>query len=734
MNSCCFGRFHIFFAPAVLLGLLTACSLPLHAAEVRIVDTPVAVLRLDETSCDLIGIEWKDPALDIIQEPRLAENFRILLPRPDYEANYFYSRDQKVARIDASPTGVTCYYRSLKNRRENVPLEITYKVDAQDGQLHFSIDIQNPTDRKLAEVYYGILGGLQGVGDRLNTLTMVPGASENLMPRMFTDFRRSPRGGTRFGARYEVTGFTYPGAMPMGWMDAYNLKSGVGYYYGDQDADTRLSALYFEMRPYAKTGVRGDNWPAATELPPDQPIGITMGWLDFPYTSHGRFTAGPVALEVHHGDWHTASTIYRTWFNQHFNVRRPPTWLRKENAWQSIILSNPEDVIAHRFTDLPRLAADAKKYGITTFEILGWDIGGIDRDYPLYKPDPRLGTPEEFRQALAKIRAMGVHPLIFSNVQMVDTSLPIFHDQFAKDAVDGLWASDWAPEGWGEGTMSARLGLTHHNMTQVSPWHADFHHYLITSYLALVRDGADGFQLDKTHPAALDFNPSLPTSPDKSLAPGIYNIFQDLLKKAHTINPSFALAAESWADRSLPYVDVSYMRYPGLDMDSTALRYTFPEWTSTIFAEEPGDYNAMNDGMRYGLVWDLAPRHYNESVDEALTRPLARYVSELIRIRKKYQDLLFNGRFNDTIGAEFTGARDVRYSVFKSMRPGNQDLAAVLVNFGDHPEEGTITFPGHSGQTVDISAPFEKDRQATLPVRLTIPPSRCVVVVSRPPQ
>ncbi len=65
-------------------------------------------------------------------------------------------------------------------------------------------------------------------------------------------------------------------------------------------------------------------------------------------------------------------------------------------AWQPIIISNPEDVTVYRFKDLPRLAADAKKYGVTTFEIQGWDTGGIDRGYPQYRPNPGLGTPEEF--------------------------------------------------------------------------------------------------------------------------------------------------------------------------------------------------------------------------------------------------------------------------------------------------------------------------------------------------
>ncbi len=29
--------------------------------------------------------------------------------------------------------------------------------------------------------------------------------------------------------------------MPMGWMDVYNLKAGLGYYYANQDPETRLS-------------------------------------------------------------------------------------------------------------------------------------------------------------------------------------------------------------------------------------------------------------------------------------------------------------------------------------------------------------------------------------------------------------------------------------------------------------------------------------------------------------
>jgi len=130
------------------------------------------------------------------------------------------------------------------------------------------------------------------------------------------------------------------------------------------------------------------------------------------------------------------------------------------------------------------------------------------------------------------------------------------------------------------------------------------------------------------------------------------------------------------------------------------------------------------------MVWALAPRHYNDSVDEILTRPLARYVSELIRIRKQYEDLLFYGRFNDTLGATVQGDADIRYSVFRSSKANDASLACVVVNFGDASESAEVRFQGVSGDIV-TATPFNPERGAHLPVRLSIPPRQLAVIVKR---
>ena len=57
------------------------------------------------------------------------------------------------------------------------------------------------------------------------------------------------------------------------------------------------------MRPFAKGASVKDSWPSLAEVS-GQPLGLTMGWVNFPYLSKGTFTAGPVALQVHKGDEH----------------------------------------------------------------------------------------------------------------------------------------------------------------------------------------------------------------------------------------------------------------------------------------------------------------------------------------------------------------------------------------------------------------------------------------------
>src|ERR1051326_2731593 len=315
------------------------------AQETIEVSTDVCVLHLDKTNGNVVGLHWKNPDEEIIKETRLGENFRILLPLPNYEANYFISTHQK-ARFEKINNGIICHYDQLTNERQTVDVKVDYKIESRNGQLLFFITVSNTTDQPLAEVYYGIIGGQKGLRNRLDTRTLIPGGTTNNDAEMFTRFVGGGYGGGNLGITYSATGITYPSwSMSMSWMEVFNPKENIGMFYAQEDSVIRKAALYYELRPSEKGNVIGDNWPSENDVPQGTPIGLTMGWMNMPYIKKGVFSSAPVVLQLHVGDWHAGSQIYRRWFDKFYDVTRSPTWLRNEMAWQSIIMSNSEDVI-----------------------------------------------------------------------------------------------------------------------------------------------------------------------------------------------------------------------------------------------------------------------------------------------------------------------------------------------------------------------------------------------------
>ena len=178
------------------------------------ISTNSYIIGIDRVSGDLKELRWKENMeVQVIKESRLGENFRLLMPLADYEANYFYSNKQKASKIEKINNGVICYYNNLKNERQELNVRVVYKIIEINRELQFSIDIDNPTSQPLAEVYYGIIGGQQGLLNRADNKTLITGMGWNAAPDLFNRFQAGGFGGGNLGITYSAGGFIYPGLV-----------------------------------------------------------------------------------------------------------------------------------------------------------------------------------------------------------------------------------------------------------------------------------------------------------------------------------------------------------------------------------------------------------------------------------------------------------------------------------------------------------------------------------------
>jgi hypothetical protein len=258
--------------------------------------------------------------LDLLVEPRLADNWRFCLPipptliDPGTQANYFLGKDQTLSSVEQTSNSVTLRWAGpLKNADGTTfPLSAAMVVSLAGGGIEFRFDMTNNSPLKIMEVWYPLLGGIQGLANRRATLVHIPWRQGEKDGDIFWNTRLPYELGNPFPEYlYPVE----PGKMPESWMDVYNKAPGRGFYFGlhaGNGGGRRI--LRIEMQPGVGVSRQGDSWPRPDELTPDIPVGLTLGWVYFfdPKEAHAGndFHGGTAVLRAHDGDWHAAANFY----------------------------------------------------------------------------------------------------------------------------------------------------------------------------------------------------------------------------------------------------------------------------------------------------------------------------------------------------------------------------------------------------------------------------------------
>jgi hypothetical protein len=696
------------------------------------IENPYYLVAVDTENGTILGLRDKRGRIDLITEPRLADNFRLLIPLPDLEANYILGREQQLTSHEKGPDSLDLTWQGpLKNLQGNFDVSVSMKIRLTGPSIEFSISVTNRTHHQIAEVWYPILGGFTGIGDRQDSHEMIPYAGKSAETDLFHRFEgRSP--GEGLGITYVENFWAYPNPMPMPWISLYNNKLNRAMYFACYDTICRYKVVRVEMHPGIGSRRYGDNWPRPEELGREIPLGLKLHWAHFPYAKFGEtFTGPPVVVQFHEGDWHDSARIYRQWFKSQFTILGPSSnWMRQKLAFVDTMFLLPEGNVIVRFKDIPRWAKGAADYGVTSVLISGWNVGGHDGSYPYYDPDPRLGTWDELAEGIRECHKMGVKVFFFANIQPVRVDTDWFRSELKRYTSMDRWGVNYGVMGWGMGTLGARLGYTRPPLIGECSAIPDFRKIIVAKIQKLAEIGADGVHIDKLWPSpGLDFNPLSTLSPDQATSVGRLLALEEILRACRAINPEFALSTESAWDRTLTYSNVAWAWHDNSSDHVPVLKYTFPEWFPGLVVPQPFDFTPVNNAVRYGYQIFLGPGNYiaPDSMAFPPMRQLSDYVREILRMLESVKDSICLGEFLDTLSVQFEGPDEMRYSVFQNPKTGKR--ACVVVNMGEKSNRASVkAFEGSTNDKVIVHQPFNPPRAGNLPLELDIASERLVIV------
>lgn len=704
----------------IFLNLIFNCLLSnAQSGNMLVLENSQIRLKVDSHSGAITSFYILESKCEMIGEPGLISNYRISLPLDNYQANYIDGMEQKPASIIKEGNSIIVEFNGMSSEKGTFPVDLKYTITLYKDYVSFRARLTNNFPQPIAEFWFPRLGGWTQFGNNRDALLAIPNYDRN--SRHETSLFKNFPGSRGLGAEGAEWSQGYPG-MVMPWWDIYDKVSGKGLYLGYHDTIFRFSTWHTYLMP--NTSGDKDAW-----LTPRQasgaPVGLIFSHIRYPFIQSGEsMESGEFIIRIHDGDWHDGSQFYRAWFMAHFPFDKSGSWLRKESSWFTSIIYQPEDKIIADYKTYARWTEDARKFGINCFELIGWQNGGLERNYPNYTPEEKLGGKEGFKALLNSIDRHGGKCLVFTNYNILDQNTSWYKKDLFKYKQQDQFGQQNIWMGWGESTFLARSGMNvrYHVRSSITP---EIEKLLADQYIELLRDGTHGFQIDKLCVgAALDFNPLNTLKPDVALCEGLVQAIDRLFKQCRAINPEFQSASEFGYDRLIPYFDIGYRNSNGNEIST--LRYVFPEWTSCIHISAPRDFKGINRAVLTGAVLCIEPDTYQGSLDQPIYIDLANYIKEINRLRTDLADFIFNGDYFDNQGGEIqivssgnnATIHNLTFKIHGNRKTGKK--AMVIVNDATESIMYNWTFTNRVVPEVKLYTPFggEKTVMAGQPVEI----------------
>lgn len=669
---------------------------PLSGKTVVLENDDVRV-AFDAASGALVQFVSKRTGWNVQQSPELGESFRIFAPTSDRSYNPILGARNKLSSIAKSADGrsITMVWTSLGSEyRGNLDITLAGTVSLNGPDVAFDMQVRNNSGTTISSVDWPILGALQKPPDagQMQRMTFTYGSGEEVA--LFPTFEND-RG---------YFGTNYPIQMGQG---RYNLvlAGHDGLYLGTHDTSYNEVTRYaFELKPGYSDSFNSEV--PKTAAVSGHPVRIVASVEHFPFVASGNTVdLARIVLSPFQGDWHHGADVYRRWHATWFHRPVTPAWAEGVNSWQQLQINSAEDDLRTLYRDLPQRAMEAAKDGINAVQLVGWNNGGQDRGNPSHDTDPRLGSYDELKAAIAQIEAMGVHVILFNKYTWIDTSTDAYKGELGKHVAFDPNGQPYIYHGYEYQTPEQLADMNTRRLAVACTPDPYWQNLSALEFRKSIALGASGILYDEVlHHGGADYcfshqNGQLTA---QSLWAGdsmLGQRFRDVIKST-VGEKNFLMSGEAAYDLETRYYSLTYHRIsPGhIPLE----RYDDPSLPMMIAVTGFDDRDMIDEALRYRYILSYEPFNFKGNLqDFPITMT---YGLKMDALRRKYADYLWEAEFRDDQDAT-VDVDQTAYPSFSTFRRADGKRAVVVVNASSTAITARVKLDHGSGTNLSWASP-----------------------------
>jgi len=624
------------------------------------------LVAFDSASGALTRMEYKATHWMLERRPALGASFRLLVPMPGRRDNFVFGQKQKAVAVSkVSDTEVHLRWDRLVSEHGGVlPIALNAVVTLNHGALTFNATIENRSKLTVETIDYPYFGDLNAPAGSypMSVRTMWYGNLDS--DEIFPNFRNEKG----------YWGVDFPTKTFGSHHSLFCLIQAPdqGLYVQMSDASLPYYVEYtFEQHPAL---LHGSLVPPSGEIS-GWPVHLEFRTCHFVFAhSDSQVRLAPIEMRCYRGDWHAGVDCYKQWRATWFKPARLPDWAKEVHSWTMLRMNSPEEDFTIPYTNFVEYGKEYADNGVRAVQLIGWNIGGQDRDDPSQDIDPNLGTWQEFRDAIASVQGMGVKVILFGKLSWADLTTAWYARELHKYEATDPYGIRYEQGGYNYVTPTQLAGINTRRRAVMDFLDPVYRAIATREFEKILALGAEGWLWDEIcHHASALYN----FAPDHGYAPPgyIYNgdlpLAAELRAAADRVSRDFLFSGEGPQDWLMQYFPVSETGVAATPICQ------YLDRNCLLLAGVSGfdDRETLNLILCYRYVIQYEPFFYKGHLrDFPLT--LA-YGKKIDALRRRYKSFLWDGEYRDTLGAQVSADGAHCYAVFVD---ADGKRAVVVVN------------------------------------------------------